>query len=194
MCHIVVIGSGITGVTSAYELAQLGYQVTVIDKHLFPAMETSFANGGQLSYRYVAPLADAGVPFQALQWLGKAHSPLNFKLNASPFQWSWLLQFLFACNRKANIANGNHILRLSLYSQSIMSKWRDEIDNFDWVKSGKMIIHRNQKAFKKANGVTGSELAKRMSLYKVPELIFVKDESVEYGNKIDELLRNLNKN
>ncbi|OFI46266.1 ribosome-binding factor A [Floricoccus penangensis] len=51
-----------------------------------------------------------------------------------------------------------------------------------------------QKAFKKANGVIRSELAKRMSLYKVPELIFVKDESVEYGNKIDELLRNLNKN
>ncbi len=49
MCHVVIIGSGITGVTSAYELAQLGYQVTVIDKHLFPAMETSFANGGQLS-------------------------------------------------------------------------------------------------------------------------------------------------
>lgn len=47
MCHIVVIGSGITDVTSAYELAQLGYQVTVIDRHLFPAMETSFANGGQ---------------------------------------------------------------------------------------------------------------------------------------------------
>lgn len=55
-----------------------------------------------------------------------------------------------ACNRKDNIVNGNHILRLSLYSQSIMSKWRDEIDDFDWVKSGKMIIHRNEKAFKKA--------------------------------------------
>ncbi len=49
MCHVVVIGAGITGVTTAYELSQLGYQVTVVDRHLFPAMETSFANGGQLS-------------------------------------------------------------------------------------------------------------------------------------------------
>lgn len=46
MPHVVVIGAGITGVTSAYELIKLGYQVTVIDRHLFPAMETSFANGG----------------------------------------------------------------------------------------------------------------------------------------------------
>ena len=49
MCHVVVIGAGITGVTTAYELSLLGYQVTVVDRHLFPAMETSFANGGQLS-------------------------------------------------------------------------------------------------------------------------------------------------
>ena len=62
MSHIIVIGAGITGVTSAYELAKLGYQVTVIDRHLFPAMETSFANGGQLS------ACNAEVWNQNLQW------------------------------------------------------------------------------------------------------------------------------
>lgn len=147
---MVVIGGGVIGLSTAYALIQAGHQVTLVEANDKVGCQTSYANGGQLSYRYVAPLADAGVPLQALQWLGKAHSPLNFKLNFSLFQWSWLLQFLMVCNRKDNIMNGHHILRLSLYSQSIMSKWRDEIDDFCWVKSGKMVIHRDEKAFKKA--------------------------------------------
>ena len=148
--HVAVIGGGVIGLSTAYALIQAGHKVTIVEANDKVGCQTSFANGGQLSYRYVAPLADAGVPFQALQWLGKAHSPLNFKLNISLFQWSWLLQFLMVCNRKDNIVNGNHILRLSLYSQNIMSKWRDEIGDFDWVKSGKMVIHRDEKTFKKA--------------------------------------------
>lgn len=148
--HVVVIGGGVVGLSTAYALIQAGHKVTIVEANDQVGHETSFANGGQLSYRYVAPLADAGVPFQALQWLGKAHSPLNFKLNFSPLQWSWLLQFLFACNRKENIKNGQHILRLSLFSQKIMSQWRSQLDDFCWVKSGKMVIHRDEYAFKKA--------------------------------------------
>lgn len=161
--HIAVIGGGVIGLSTAYALIKADHKVTIIEVNDQVGSQTSFANGGQLSYRYVAPLADAGVPFQALQWLGKTHSPLNFKLNASPFQWSWLLQFLMACNRKANIANGNHILRLSLYSQSIMSKWRDEIDDFCWVKSGKMVIHRDEYAFKKAASGIDTQVQKALN-------------------------------
>ena len=161
--HVVVIGAGVIGLSTAYALIQAGHRVTLIEADDKVGCQTSFANGGQLSYRYVAPLADAGVPLQALQWLGKAHSPLNFKLNASPFQWSWLLQFLMVCNRKDNIVNGNHILRLSLYSQSIMSKWRDEIDDFCWVKPGKMVIHRDEKAFKKAASGIDPSVQKALS-------------------------------
>lgn len=149
--HVVVIGGGVIGLSTAYALIQSGHKVTLVEANDKVGCQTSYANGGQLSYRYVAPLADAGVPIQALQWLGKAHSPLNFKLNISPFQWSWLLQFLLACNRKDNVVNGNHILRLSLYSQSIMKTWRNQLDDFCWVKSGKMVIHRDEKTFKKAS-------------------------------------------
>ena len=149
--HVVVIGGGVIGLSTAYALIQAGHQVTVVESNDEVGHQTSFANGGQLSYRYVAPLADAGVPLQALQWLGKAHSPLNFRLQFSPFQWSWLIQFLMACNRKDNIVNGNHILRLSLFSQQIMSQWRDQLDDFCWNKSGKMIIHRQEKPFHKAS-------------------------------------------
>ena len=149
--HVIVIGGGVIGLSTAYALIQAGHQVTVVESNDEVGHQTSFANGGQLSYRYVAPLADAGVPLQALQWLGKAHSPLNFRLQFSPFQWSWLIQFLMACNRKDNIVNGNHILRLSLFSQQIMSQWRDQLDDFCWNKSGKMIIHRQEKSFHKAS-------------------------------------------
>ena len=149
--HVVVIGGGVIGLSTAYALIQAGHQVTVVESNDEVGHQTSFANGGQLSYRYVAPLADAGVPLQALQWLGKAHSPLNFRLQFSPFQWSWLIQFLMACNRKDNIVNGNHILRLSLFSQQIMSQWRDQLDDFCWNKSGKMIIHRQEKSFHKVD-------------------------------------------
>ena len=148
--HIAVIGGGVIGLSTAYALIQAGHRVTLIEEKDKISSQTSFANGGQLSYRYVAPLADAGVPFEAIKWLGKTHSPLNFKLNASLQQWSWLLQFLMACNRKDNVVNGGHILRLSLYSQNIMSKWRNELADFCWAKSGKMIIHRNESSFKKA--------------------------------------------
>jgi len=148
--HVVVIGGGVIGLSTAYALIQAGHKVSLIEEKNGPALQTSYANGGQLSYRYVAPLADAGVPFQALKWLGKVHSPLNFKLNFSPSQWSWLLQFLMACNRKDHLINSAHILRLSLYSQEIMTQWRNEIDDFHWVKSGKLVIHRQLKAFKKA--------------------------------------------
>ncbi|WP_081407231.1 D-amino acid dehydrogenase [Acinetobacter rudis] len=148
--HVAVIGGGVIGLSTAYALIQAGHKVTLIEANDKVACETSYANGGQLSYRYVAPLADAGVPFQALQWLGKADSPLNFSLRFSPFQWSWLIQFLLACNRKDNILNGQHILRLSLFSQQTMSQWREQLDDFCWVKSGKMVIHRDEKIFKKA--------------------------------------------
>ncbi|AOA57029.1 D-amino acid dehydrogenase [Acinetobacter larvae] len=148
--HVVVIGGGVIGLSTCYALIQAGHSVTLVEAQDAVAQQTSFANGGQLSYRYVAPLADAGVPQQALQWFYKVDSPLNFRLKCSPQQWAWLFKFLWACNRKDNIVNGEHILRLSLYSQSIMNQWREDLGDFCWAKSGKMVIHRQDKIFQKA--------------------------------------------
>lgn len=69
MPHVVVIGAGITGVTSAYELMRLGYQVTVIDRHLYPAMETSYANGGQLSASNAEVWNQKATVLKGLKWM-----------------------------------------------------------------------------------------------------------------------------
>lgn len=150
--RIIVIGGGVIGLTTAYELIKLGHQVQLLERNAHPAEATSFANGGQLSYRYVAPLADRGVPLQGLKWMGKADSPLNMRLRMSVDQWGWLVQFLRACNRKTNQLNSGHILRLSLLSRQVMQAWRDtdQLDNFDWRRSGKLIVHRRKYDIEKA--------------------------------------------
>ena len=81
--QVCIIGGGVIGLASAYALVRAGHEVTVIDARDRLGSETSFANGGQLSYRYVAPLADAGVPLQALGWLVRGDSPLKLRPRAT---------------------------------------------------------------------------------------------------------------
>ncbi|GAA5098256.1 D-amino acid dehydrogenase [Wohlfahrtiimonas larvae] len=149
---ITIIGGGVIGISLAYALVKAGQKVTLIDQEDGVGKGASFANGAQLSYRYVSPLADKGVPLQGIQWLGQSDSPLNLRFRFSLEQWQWLMQFTLACNQKTNKINGSHILRLSLLSQSILQDWRenDNLDDFCWKKSGKMIIHRHQSDFDKA--------------------------------------------
>ena len=71
MRHVVVIGAGITGVTTAYELALSGYQVTVVDRHLYPAMETSFANGGQLSACNAEVWNQKATVLKGIKWMSQ---------------------------------------------------------------------------------------------------------------------------
>ncbi|WP_272536421.1 D-amino acid dehydrogenase [Providencia sp. PROV182] len=160
--HVVVIGAGVIGLSTAYALIKAGQTVTLVESDTDVGMQTSFANGGQLSYRYVSPLADAGVPLQGLRWMGKNDSPLNLKITPSIQQWSWLAQFTLACNRKTNKINGAHLLRLSLFSQEIMNKWRNngDISDFAWEKSGKLIIHRDNKSFQKASETVDKQFQK----------------------------------
>ncbi|MGL4675135.1 MAG: FAD-dependent oxidoreductase, partial [Wohlfahrtiimonas sp.] len=111
---ITIIGGGVIGISLAYALVKAGQKVTLIDQEDGVGKGASFANGAQLSYRYVSPLADKGVPLQGIQWLGQSDSPLNLRFRFSLEQWQWLMQFTLACNQKTNKINGAHILRLSL--------------------------------------------------------------------------------
>src|ERR1700677_1344070 len=91
--HVVVLGAGVVGLTTAWYLRADGHQVTVIERNDDVASETSFANGGQLSYSYVAPLAGPGVLSKLPTWLWRQDSPVRFHPRVDPHQWSWLLRF-----------------------------------------------------------------------------------------------------
>ena len=93
----IVLGAGVVGITTAWALAESGWRVSLLDARGV-AQGTSLRNGGQLSYRYVAPLADAGVPLKALRWLLDPDGPLRWRPQADPVQWTWLGRFLALCN------------------------------------------------------------------------------------------------
>ena len=98
---IIVLGGGVVGLAAAYYLARDGYDVAVVERNGGVGLETSYANGGQLSYSYVAPLAGPGVLPKIPPWLLRRDSPLRFRPALDPHQWRWCLEFVLACNRAA---------------------------------------------------------------------------------------------
>ncbi|MGB4485167.1 MAG: D-amino acid dehydrogenase [Pseudomonas veronii] len=150
--QVCIIGGGVIGLASAYALVRAGHDVTLIDARDTLGRETSFANGGQLSYRYVAPLADAGVPLQALGWLLRGDSPLKLRPRLDPQQWRWMAAFLGACRGSVNRRNAAHLLRLASLSQATLQQWRedDRLDGFDWRRNGKLVTFRNADTFEHA--------------------------------------------
>ena len=115
MCHVVVIGAGITGVTTAYELSQLGYQVTVVDRHLFPAMETSFANGGQRSACNAEVWNEKSTVLKGMKKKKKKSAPLLLNPAFSVHKYAWLMEFLG--NIKHYEANTHETVRLALLAR-----------------------------------------------------------------------------
>ncbi|GBR04794.1 D-amino acid dehydrogenase 2 [Gluconacetobacter liquefaciens] len=148
---ITIIGGGVIGLTAAYTLVREGHEITLIERGEDIGQEASFANGGQLSYRYVSPLADAGVTRDALGWLLRPHSPIALRLRADPGQWRWLLAFLLACNRRTNRENAAILLDLALSGQTELQVWRNAgLEDFLWRRPGKLVLYRTASIFRKA--------------------------------------------
>lgn len=147
--RVTVIGGGVVGLATAYALVREGYSVDLVEARDSLASATSFANGGQLSYRYVAPLADAGVPWQALGWLLRGDSPLRLRLRLDPAQWRWLAAFVMACRTGVNHRNAAQLLSLALESQAALARWREEdgLVDFAWRRNGKLVAFRTRQAF-----------------------------------------------
>src|SRR5512145_415020 len=118
--HVAVIGDGITGLATAWYLAEDGHDVTVVDRNSGPGLGTSYANGAQLSYSYVAPLAGPGVLPKIPPWLLRRDSPLRFYPAFDVAQWRWLVAFVAACTRAQSDLTTRRLLRLSFYSRSLM--------------------------------------------------------------------------
>lgn len=122
--HVVILGSGVVGVTSAYYLARAGFQVTVIDRRPGPGLETSFANAGQISPGYSTPWAAPGIPLKALKWLIQRHAPLSIRPDGSLWQLQWMGQLLQNCTLSRYLVNKERMVRLAEYSRDCLHDLR----------------------------------------------------------------------
>ncbi|MEO7065721.1 MAG: D-amino acid dehydrogenase [Rhodanobacter sp.] len=125
--RVLILGSGVIGVSSAWYLARAGFEVTVVDRETAPALETSFANAGQISPGYASPWAAPGVPLKALKWLFSKDAPLVIQPGLDPRQYLWMLQMLRNCTASRYAINKARMVRLSEYSRDCLDELRKEI-------------------------------------------------------------------
>ena len=111
--RVLVLGAGVTGVTTAWFLARDGAEVTVVDRRLGPAQGTSFANGGHLSASQSRPWAMPEAPIQLLRWLGRRDAPLRLPLRWNPQLWRWSFSYLANCRRSRSRPNTQTLQQLA---------------------------------------------------------------------------------
>ena len=149
--RIVILGSGVIGVTSAYYLARAGHDVTVIDRQPGPALETSFANAGQISPGYASPWAAPGIPLKAVKWMMQRHAPLSISLDGSLSQLKWMWQMLRNCTPEAYAVNKERMVRLAEYSRDCFKVLRAEAGiTYEGRQQGTMQLFRTEKQYNDA--------------------------------------------
>ena len=143
---VLVLGSGVIGVTSAYYLALKGFDVTVLDRQPAVGMETSFANAGQISPGYSAPWAAPGVPLKAIKWLFQRHAPLAVKSDFTLWQIEWTLKLLRNCTAARYDINKERMVRLAEYSRDCLDELRASTGiAYEGRQSGTLQVFRTQK-------------------------------------------------
>ncbi|MGR3908703.1 D-amino acid dehydrogenase [Burkholderia sp. SR8] len=143
--RVVILGSGVVGVASAYYLARAGHEVTVIDREAGPALETSFANAGQISPGYAAPWAAPGVPLKAVKWMFEKHAPLAIRLDGTRFQLQWMWQMLRNCTAERYAVNKGRMVRLAEYSRECLQALRADTGiQYEGRTGGTLQLFRTQ--------------------------------------------------
>jgi D-amino-acid dehydrogenase len=143
--RVIVLGSGVVGVASAYYLARAGHEVTVVDREAGPALETSFANAGQISPGYAAPWAAPGVPLKAIKWMFQKHAPLAIRLDGTQFQLKWMWQMLQNCTTDRYAVNKGRMVRLAEYSRDCLQALRTETGiAYEGRQGGTLQVFRTQ--------------------------------------------------
>ncbi|KVC80396.1 D-amino acid dehydrogenase [Burkholderia ubonensis] len=143
--RVVVLGSGVVGVASAYYLARAGHEVTVIDREAGPALDTSFANAGQISPGYAAPWAAPGVPLKAVKWMFEKHAPLAIRLDGTRFQLQWMWQMLRNCTAERYSVNKGRMVRLAEYSRDCIQALRADTGiEYEGRTGGTLQLFRTQ--------------------------------------------------
>ncbi|MFA5664520.1 D-amino acid dehydrogenase [Castellaniella sp.] len=149
--QVCIIGGGVIGVTTAWQLALRGARVSLVEACGQVAALTSHANGGQLSYSYVAPLAEPGVLPRLPAWLLRRDSPLRFRPRLDPLQWRWGLAFLRACTTRQAAASTAQVLGLAALSRATLQAWMQAVAlDFHHAGNGKLIVYRHPGPLDKA--------------------------------------------
>lgn len=121
---VIVLGGGVIGITTAYYLARGGAEVTVVERQSGPALETSFANAGQISPGYSTPWAAPGIPLKALKWMLQRHAPFRFRPDGSLFQLRWMAMMLRNCTSARYAVNKERMMRVAEYSRDCLRQLR----------------------------------------------------------------------
>ncbi|MBK8063076.1 MAG: D-amino acid dehydrogenase [Betaproteobacteria bacterium] len=148
---VLVLGAGVTGVTSAWYLAKAGHEVSVLERRSAAGLETSFANGGQISVSHAEPWANPGAPLKILKWLMKEDAPLLFRMRADLHQWLWGLSFMRECTPARTRHNIAQIVSLGLYSRASLQALRAETGlQYDHLSRGIMHFYTSEAEFEAA--------------------------------------------
>lgn len=148
---VIVLGSGIIGTASAWFLNKAGHDVTVIERQPGVALETSFANGCQISVSHAEPWANPSAPLKVLKWLGKEDAPLLLRLHPEWLQWKWCLHFLRECTPASTAANIRQIVAIAEYSRQTLQAVRAETGiDYDHLTRGILHFYTDQREFEHA--------------------------------------------
>jgi len=151
--RVIVLGAGVIGTTSAWYLARAGHEVAVVDRQPEPALETSFANGGQISVSHSEPWANPTAPLKILRWLGREDAPLLFRPRADFSEWLWGLRFLVECLPGRARHNTEAALALALYSRDQLGQLRrDTAISYESKTLGILHLYEDQREFEQAKG------------------------------------------
>ena len=144
--RVVVLGAGVIGVTSAWYLAKAGHDVTVIDRQPAAALETSFANAGEISPGYSSPWAAPGIPMKAMKWMFMEHAPLIIQPRPDWAKLSWMARMLMNCTSEAYVVNKSRMVRLAEYSRDCLMELRAETGiRYDERTQGTLQLFRSEK-------------------------------------------------
>jgi D-amino-acid dehydrogenase len=170
---VIVLGAGVVGTATAYFLAEDGHQVTVLDRQAGPGMETSFANGAQISACHAKPWAAPHVPAQAFRWMFKPDAPLLFRpWRWDPSLWSWGLKFLRNCTPDRLRTNMERTLRVALYSRAVLKALRQRTNiQYDQITQGILHIYRS-----KAEFTEGRETAAQLAAMGLPQDVLTAED------------------
>lgn len=160
---VIVLGAGVVGTAAAWYLCKAGHEVQVLDRQPAAGMETSFANGGQISVSHAEPWANPGALRKIVKWLGREDAPQLFRLRLDPAQWRWGLEFLVECLPSRTRRNIAQLVRLGLYSRDCLRALRAETGiAYDKLERGILHFYTEPREFEAA--IASAELMRGLGL------------------------------